>query len=73
LGVSRCLQALVDFCINKFVVLRVDATNLLGVISSGSPKLPLNVLARELFRFCLANNIAISVEWVPRESKVSAD
>jgi hypothetical protein len=47
--------------------------NLRGVINRGSPKLPLNVLAREIFWFCLANKIVISVEWVPRESNAFAD
>jgi hypothetical protein len=49
LGVNRCLQALLDRCKGKFVVLQVDAMNLLGIINRGSPKLPLNTLARELF------------------------
>jgi len=53
LGVNRCLQALLDRCKGKFVVLQVDATmNLLGIINNrGSPKLPLNILARKLFWF----------------------
>jgi hypothetical protein len=73
LGVNRCLQALLDKCKGKFVVLQVDAMNLLGIINRGSPKLPLNVLARELFWFCLLHKITISVEWVPRESNAFAD
>jgi hypothetical protein len=53
LGVPRCLQVLVEQCKGKFVVLQVDAINLLGVVNRGSPKLSLNALARELFWFCL--------------------
>ena len=34
---------------------------------------PLNVLARELFWFCLLHKITISVEWVPRESNAFVD
>ena len=43
------LQALLDWCKGKFSVLQVDAMNLPGIINRGSPKLPLNVFARELF------------------------
>jgi hypothetical protein len=73
LGVNRCLQSLIEICKNKFVVLQVDAMNLLGIINRGSPSLPLNVLARELFWFCLSHKITISVEWVPRELNAFAD
>jgi hypothetical protein len=55
------------------VVLQVDAMSLLGIINRGSPKLRLNVLARELFWFCLLLKITISVEWVPREDNAFAD
>jgi hypothetical protein len=51
----------------------VDAMNLLGIINRGSPKLPLNILARELFWFCLLHKITISREWVPRESNAFTD
>ena len=47
--------------------------NLLGIINRGSPKLPLNMLDRELFWFCLLHKITISVEWVPRESNAFDD
>jgi hypothetical protein len=72
-GVNRCLQALIDLCRSKILVLQVDAVNILGVINRGSPKLPFNILARELFWFCLAKQIVISVDWVPRESNAFAD
>jgi hypothetical protein len=65
LGVTRCLQSLVAQCKDKFVVLQTDAMNLLGIINRGSPKLPLNVLARELFWFCLEFKIRTVIEWVP--------
>ena len=51
LGVSRCLQAMVHRCEGRFVVLQVDAQNLLGIVNRGSPKLGINELARELFWF----------------------
>jgi putative effector of murein hydrolase LrgA (UPF0299 family) len=47
--------------------------NLLGIINRGSPKLPLNILARELFWVCLLHKITISVEWAPRGSNTLAD
>jgi hypothetical protein len=53
LGVSRCLQAMVHRCEGRFVVLQVDAANLLGIVNRGSPKLIINELPRELFWFCL--------------------
>jgi hypothetical protein len=73
LGVLRCLQALVHLCIGKFVVVQVDAQNLLGIINRGSSKLAINKLARDLFWFGLVNGITLSVEWVPREENAFAD
>ena len=73
LGVLRCLQALVHLCIGKFVVVQVDAQNLLGIINRGSGKLAINKLARDIFWFGLVNGITLSVEWVPREENVFAD
>ena len=73
LGVSRCLQAMVHMCEGRFVVLQVDAQNLLGIVNRGSPKLGINELARELFWFCLRHRITTSVEWVPREENAFAD
>ena len=67
------LTSSIDRCKGKFVVLQVDVMNLLGIINRGSPKLPFNVLARELFWFCLLHRITISVEWVPRETNMFAD
>ena len=54
-------------------MLQVDAQNLLGIVNRGSSKLPINELARELFKFCLRHRITISAEWVPREENVFAD
>jgi hypothetical protein len=73
LGVLRCLQALAHLCKGKFVVLQVDAQNLLGIVNRGSSKLAINKLARDLFWFSLVNGIPLSVEWVPRKHKAFAD
>ncbi len=73
LGISFCLQAMVHMCEVRFVVLHVDAANLLGIVLRGSPKLSINELTRELFWFCLRHRIPMSVEWVPREENVFAD
>jgi len=62
----RCLQALVHLCIGKFVVMQVDAQNLLGIINRGSNKLAINKLARDLFWFGFVNGMTLSVEWVQR-------
>ena len=51
LGVRKCLHAMVHLCEGKFVVFKVDAHNLLGVVNRGSPRFRLNKLARELFWF----------------------
>jgi hypothetical protein len=61
LGVSLCLQAMIHKCEGKFVVLQVDAANLLGIVNRGSPKLIINELERELFWFCLRHKITVSV------------
>ncbi len=59
-------------CIGKFVVVQVDAQNLIGIINRGSNKLAINKLARDLFWFGLVNGLTLSVEWVPREENVFA-
>ncbi len=53
IGVIRCLQSMIHFCADKFVVFQVDAQNLLGIVNRGSPRLKLTALARELFLFGL--------------------
>jgi len=73
LGVLRCHSALVHLCIRKFVVVQVDAQNLLGIINRGNTKLAINKLARELFWFGLVDGITLSVEWVPREKNASVE
>ena len=73
LGVSRCLRAMVHRCEGRFVVLRVDAVNLLGIVNQGSAKLVINELARDIFWFCLRHRITTSVEWVPRKENAFAD
>ena len=57
----------------RFVVLQVDAANLLGIVNRGSPKLIVNELAWELFWFCLRHRITTSVKWVPREENAFAN
>ena len=73
LGVSRCLQAMVLVCEGRFVVLQVDAVNLLGIINRGSPKLIIDELARELCWFCFRLRITATMESVPREENAFAD
>jgi len=73
LGVSRCLEAMVHMCEGRFVVLQVDAQNLLMIVNRGSPKLNINEMARDLCWFCMRHRITTSVEWVPREENAFAD
>jgi hypothetical protein len=60
-------------CKGKFVVFKVDATNLMGIANRGNPRLKLNALARVLFWFKLENRITFNMEWVPREENTLAD
>ncbi len=60
-------------CEGKFIVFQVDAENLLGIVNRGSPKLHINMVARELFWLCVERDITLSVEWVPRELNSLAD
>ena len=73
LAVCGCLQAFILRCAGRFVVLQVDAQNLLWIVNRGSRTLPLNQLARDLFWFGLKHKMAITVEWVPREQNAFAD
>ena len=62
LGVLRFFQALVHLCIGKFVVVQVDARNLLGIIYRGSNKLTISMLAIDLLYWIgLVNGITLSV------------
>ncbi len=65
LGACKCLQSLVHRCEGKFVVLQVNAQNLLGIVIRGSPRLPINELARELFWFCLCHRIRRGLDALP--------
>jgi len=73
LGVSLCLQAMAHEYEGRFMVLHVDAANLLGLVNRESPKLSINELARELCWFCPRHRIATYVEWVHREENACAD
>ena len=64
---------MVHRCEGKFVVLQVDAANLLGIVNRGSPKLIINELSRELFWFCLRHRIPVTMEWVSTEENAFAD
>jgi hypothetical protein len=64
---------MVHMCEGRFVVLQVDAANVLGIVTRGSPKLTINEFAREFFWFRLRQRITISVEWVPREKNAFSD
>jgi hypothetical protein len=62
LGIFWCLEALVHMCDGIFVVLQVDAQNLLEIVNRGSPKLNINERARELFWFCQRHRITTFVK-----------
>ncbi len=57
----------------KFVIFQVEARNVMGVVYHGSPRLRLNMLARDLFWFGLEKDITLTVEWVPRKDNTVAD
>ena len=42
-------------------------------MSIGSPVLELQQVALAVFSVCLANNIPLEAEWIPRESNKQAD
>ena len=65
---------MVQRCEGRFLVLQVDAQNLLGIVNRGSLKLNINELVREIFWLCLRHRITITyVELVPREENDFAD
>ena len=73
LGVLRCLRAMMHVCAGEFVVFKVDARNLLGIVTRGSPRLNTNELARDLFWLYVERDITIKGQWVPREDNAFAD
>jgi len=73
LGVYWCMQCMLHIYEGRYVVLQVDAANLMGIVNRESPKLIIQELARELFWFCLRHRITASLNWVPREEDAFAD
>ena len=73
LGVFRSLQSFIDRCRNSFVVYQVDSMNLLSIVNRGSRSEPINLVARDLYWYCLSNGITLQLEWVPRDQNQIAD
>ena len=73
LGVFRCLQALMHLCIGRFVVVQVDAQDLLGIINRGRSKLAINYLARDLSWFGFVNGMTLFEAWVSWEENAFDD
>lgn len=50
-----------------------DSQNCKKIIESGSMKLELQVMARNIFELCIKNNIRLEVQWIPRSENEQAD
>lgn len=69
-------QALLSFSryLNgKFVKVYSDNQNIVRITSKGSTVKSLQVVARQIFDFCLSNGIVLEVAWIPRHLNQISD
>ena len=57
----------------KLVKIYTDNQNVVRICQVGSMKSDLQILAWNIYKICMSNNINIELEWLPREQNVSAD
>ena len=72
-AVGRVLQAIDRKLVNMRVRWFTDNQNVVRILQVGSAKLHLQSEALTVFGLCLANNIRLEPEWIPREENHIAD
>lgn len=72
-GLLYALQAFARHCSGRRVSFQVDNLNVTYIVDHGSRKPALNWLAQEIHRHCSANDILLSLHWVPRYLNQAAD
>ena len=72
-AVCNSIESLKSQLKGKRVKWFTDSQNVVSIIQKGSNKSELHCLAVQLFWFCYNNNIALDVQWIPRDQNVTAD
>ena len=72
-AVLRVLLSISRFLKNKSVKWFTDNQSVSIIAKKGSMKSHLQDIAFKIFQFCLANNIFLYIEWIPRSSNEIAD
>ena len=72
-NVHFSLYAFLPHIKNSSVKFLVDSQSAAKIVDTGSMKPELQWFATEIFHFCFKNNIALKVEWIPREQNQLAD
>ena len=67
------LLSFLPFIKNSSVKFLVDSQSAARIVDTGSMKAELQWFATEIFQFCFKNNIALKVDWIPREQNTLAD
>ena len=72
-NIHYSLHAFLPYIKNSSVKFLVDSQSAARIVDVGSMKDNLQWFATEIFHFCFKNNIALKVDWIPREENVLAD
>ncbi|CAB4027771.1 Hypothetical predicted protein [Paramuricea clavata] len=67
------LEAFGEKLFNSRIKWFTDNQSTAKIVDVGSMKLTLHALAYKIFSYCLANNIDLSIQWIPRELNAQAD
>ena len=72
-AVCRVLHAIANKLVNMRVHWFTDNQNVVRILQVGSAKPHLQSEAVDVFKQCIANNIRLEPEWIPREENQMAD
>ena len=72
-GVYICLVSFVELLKNKVVRWFTDNKGVVTIVKNGSMKQDLHLVALDIYKFCIRNNISLKVDWVPRTENKIAD
>ncbi|CAB3983682.1 Hypothetical predicted protein [Paramuricea clavata] len=67
------LEAFGEKLFNSRIKWFTDNQSTAKIVDVGSMKLTLHALAYKIFSYCLANNIDMSIQWIPQELNAQAD
>ena len=68
----NALVSFTPFLLGKFMKVYTDNQNIVRIMSKGTVRL-LQLLAREIFDFCIVHDIVLELAWLPRELNQVSD